>query len=159
MLRAWQRAAASLDTAAAVSFVRSFAAPVASGGKAVVGGKDFDPSGPLSQIDTLAEGLDKSDPFVKSILRLKEIKVATDKLQSEETLVRPGAVPAASPTSKKTAPAQPQIASGAFSMHMAQAFFVSDGWPVHGGNYSAGCTCCRGACVCCRKGMTSPRAW
>lgn len=52
------------------------------------GAKPFDPSGPLSQVDALADGLPQDDPFVKLALDMKNLRVAVDKLKSEEATVR-----------------------------------------------------------------------
>ena len=53
------------------------------------GAKRFDPQGPLSQVDALAADLDPKNPFVQTVLQLKELKVALEKLEAENNAVRP----------------------------------------------------------------------
>lgn len=88
MLRAWQQAQTKLQSAAMLNFMssRSFAAMTwPAEVPKPAGVKPFDPSGPLSQIDALAEGLDPENPYVKAVVDLKELKGAVDKLKLEST--------------------------------------------------------------------------
>jgi hypothetical protein len=91
MLRAWQQARYKLQgVAASTGFtLRGLASPTWPADVPVPAGlKAFDPTGPLSQIDELAEGLDGNDPFVKFALHIKDLKVAVAKLEAEDKEVR-----------------------------------------------------------------------
>ena len=90
MLRACQRAVAQLQgvVSSGTAGARCLAAPAWAADAIPAGKKPFDPSGPLSQIDTLAEGLDHNDPMVKIALDMKNLKVAVEKLKAEEAMVR-----------------------------------------------------------------------
>ena len=89
MLRACQRAAAQLQgtVSSGVLGARWFSV-LAEPGTGISTVKPFDPAGPLSQFDNLAEGLDRNDPFVKIALEMKELKVAKEKLESERAQVQ-----------------------------------------------------------------------
>ena len=89
MLRACQRAAAQLQGAVSTSSLGArWFAVIAEPGTGASPVKPFDPAGPLSQFDNLAEGLDRNDPFVKLALDMKELKVAKEKLDAERAQVR-----------------------------------------------------------------------
>jgi hypothetical protein len=89
MLRATQRAVSTIQSTASVSLLRWFGAPSWPAEVPTPAGvKPFDPNGPPSQIDALAEGLDHNDPFVKLALDMKDLRVAVDKLHAESSLVR-----------------------------------------------------------------------
>jgi hypothetical protein len=45
--------------------------------------KPFDPKGPLSQIDAYLDGLPMNDPLVKAIKRIKQFRLAQEKLEYE----------------------------------------------------------------------------
>lgn len=49
------------------------------------GTKTYDPKGPLSQFDALAANQDPEDPTVKAILELRDLKVALEKLEMENS--------------------------------------------------------------------------
>lgn len=91
MLRAFQHAQSKLRATTLLDglSLRSFAAmtwPADIVKPAAV--PPFDPKGPLSQFDKLAEGLDANDPYVKAVIDLKDLRVAVDKLKVEQNAVR-----------------------------------------------------------------------
>ena len=52
------------------------------------GARQYDPDGPLSQIDALAANQHPDDPHVKIIMQMRDLKVALDKLEMESSSVR-----------------------------------------------------------------------
>lgn len=83
------------------------------------GGKPFDPKGPLSQIDGLIEGLPQEDPWVIIMKKLKDLRLAHDKLEAEWKAVRRPPAPVSDPPAPlAVGPAPAVVVAPARSLHL-----------------------------------------
>lgn len=90
MLRLCQRAHAHLNRAlAGSSVIREYATPAWPTDISIPDGmKPFDPRGSLGQVDKYTQGLPEDDALVQFVRKLRDLRLAVDKLAAEKKAVR-----------------------------------------------------------------------
>lgn len=90
MLRLCQRAHTHLNRLlAGSSVVREYAAPAWPTDISIPDGmKPFDPKGSLGQVDKYTQGLPEDDALVQFVRKLRDLRLAVDKLAAEKKAVR-----------------------------------------------------------------------